>query len=215
VFAGKRHLDDNALIRRYLADRGLEALESSDEALLRHLAHCPACDARYVALRSTFDDTREAAAGEAVAACSPERMERQRDRILRRIDALSGGTRVLPFPAPGRGARTGGQPWALGRWVAAAAVAGLVIGLTAGRLIYMGGPGTAPDTRTRSAAVTAALPAPSVPTIHAVGVPFPANEEQFLSEIELATAAPRAAELRAIYAFTLEEPRDTPRPGKD
>ncbi len=42
------------------------------------------------------------------------------------------------------------------------------------------------------------------------------NDEQFLSEIELATAAPRTRELRAIYAFTLEEPRDVPRAvGKD
>jgi len=54
VFAAKRHLDDNLLIRRYLADRGLAALEASDEAPLRHLAHCPACEARYQALRTSF-----------------------------------------------------------------------------------------------------------------------------------------------------------------
>jgi hypothetical protein len=42
------------------------------------------------------------------------------------------------------------------------------------------------------------------------------SDDQFLSEIELATAAPRTQELRAIYAFTLEESRDVPRPaGKD
>jgi hypothetical protein len=42
------------------------------------------------------------------------------------------------------------------------------------------------------------------------------SDEEFLSEIELATAAPRTRELRAIYAITMDESRDTPRTiGKD
>jgi hypothetical protein len=215
VFAGKRHINDSALIRRYLADRGLEALEARDESLLRHLAQCPPCEARYTALQATFDEAREAAAGQADAICSPDRMEHQRDRILRRIDALSGVTRVLPFPAASHGPRAGHERWALGRWVAAAAVAGLVVGLTVGRLIYVGGPASALGARQQPASALVAPPASSVPTIRAVNTQYPANEDQFLSEVELATATPRTAELRAIYAFTLEESRDVPRQGKD
>jgi hypothetical protein len=54
------------------------------------------------------------------------------------------------------------------------------------------------------------------PVMRALQVEPAANDEAFLSEIELATAAPRTRELRAIYAFTLEESRDVPRTvGKD
>ena len=98
MFVGKRHLDDSALIRRYLADRGLEALETRDEAGLRHLVRCTSCDARYVSMQRAFDETREAVIDGADAACTPERLAAQRDHILRRIDAQDPGPRVLPFP---------------------------------------------------------------------------------------------------------------------
>jgi anti-sigma factor RsiW len=216
VFAVKQHLDDNVLIRRYLADRGLSALEASDEAPLRHLAHCPACEARYEALRAAFDDTREAALADAEAVCTAERMDRQRERILRRVDALQSGPRVLPFPAAGQAGHAAPQPRVFRRWVAAAAVAGLLVGLGAGRMVFNGG-----DARTTAVARQQITPAAAgaarqVPTVRAVNANTGESDDQFLSEIEMATAAPRTRELRAIYAFTLEESRDVPRTvGKD
>jgi hypothetical protein len=51
--------------------------------------------------------------------------------------------------------------------------------------------------------------------MRAVNVQPAMSEDQFLSEVELATSSPRTAELRAIYALTLEETRDISRPGKD
>ena len=215
MFAAKRHLDDTILIRRYLADRGLAALDASDEAPLRHLAHCPACEARYRAVRAAFDETREAAIADAEAACSPDRMERQRERILRRVDALQSGPRVLPFPAAGQNGHAAAQPRVFRRWVAAAAVAGLLVGLGAGRIVFNGG-----DSRTtadaRQQIGPASAPARQAPTMRALHVDSGLSDDQFLSEIEMATAAPRTRELRAIYAFTLEESRDVPRTaGKD
>jgi len=215
VFAAKRHLDDTILIRRYLADRGLAALDASDEAPLRHLAHCPACEARYRAVRAAFDETREAAIADAEAACSADRMERQRERILRRVDALQSGPRVLPFPAAGQNGHAAAQPRVFRRWVAAAAVAGLLVGLGAGRIVFNGG-----DSRTtadaRQQIAPASAPARQAPTMRALHVDSGLSDDQFLSEIEMATAAPRTRELRAIYAFTLEESRDVPRTaGKD
>ena len=215
MFAAKRHLDDTILIRRYLADRGLAALDASDEAPLRHLAHCPACEARYRAVRAAFDETREAAITDAEAACSADRMERQRERILRRVDALQSGPRVLPFPAAGQNGHAAAQPRVFRRWVAAAAVAGLLVGLGAGRIVFNGG-----DSRTtadaRQQIAPASAPARQAPTMRALHVDSGLSDDQFLSEIEMATAAPRTRELRAIYAFTLEESRDVPRTaGKD
>ena len=215
MFAAKRHLDDTILIRRYLADRGLAALDASDEAPLRHLAHCPACEARYRAVRAAFDETREAAIADAEAACSADRMERQRERILRRVDALQSGPRVLPFPAAGQNGHAAAQPRVFRRWVAAVAVAGLLVGLGAGRIVFNGG-----DSRTtadaRQQIGPASAPARQAPTMRALHVDSGLSDDQFLSEIEMATAAPRTRELRAIYAFTLEESRDVPRTaGKD
>ena len=213
MFAAKRHLDDDVLIRRYLADRGLAALEAGDEGPLRHLAHCPACEARYEALRTGFDDSREAAIADADAACTPDRMEHQRDRILRRIDALQTGPRVLPFPAAAQSGQAAPQPRVLRRWVAAAAVASFLVGLGAGRMLFDGAStATTADARHRRHRHRSGRPRRCGP-LH---VEPAVNDEQFLSEIELATAAPRTRELRAIYAFTLEEPRDVPRAvGKD
>jgi hypothetical protein len=212
VFAAKRHLDDNVFIRRYLADRGLAALEASDEGPLRHLAHCPACEARYQALKAGFEETRDAALADADAACSADRLEHQRERIMRRVDALHGGRRVLPFPAAGQNGHAASQPRVFRRWVAAAAVAGLLVGLSAGRLVFDNSPRNASvGARQQVAAVSAPATMRQAPTIRASHIESPASDDQFLSEIEMATAAPRTQELRAIYAFTLEEPRDAAR----
>jgi hypothetical protein len=214
VFAAKRHLDDDLLIRRYLADRGLAALEASDETPLRHLAHCPACEARYHGLRAAFEETREAVIEDAAAACSPDRLEHQRERIMRRIDALHGGPRVLPFPAAGQIGHAAPQPRVFRRWVAAAAVAGLLVGLSAGRFVFNGTPRTTSESRQQIATSSAPASVRHAPTIRALHVEPAESDDQFLSEIEMATAAPRTRELRAIYAFTLEEPRDVPRSTK-
>jgi len=216
VFAAKRHLDDNVLIRRYLADRGLAALDASDEAPLRHLAHCAACEARYRALRASFDDTREAAIAEAEAACTPDRLEHQRERILRRIDAMQSGPKVLPFPAAVQNGHAAPQPRVLRRWVAAAAAAGLLVGLVTGRMVFNGGTGTIADASRQIAPTAAPAAGRQAPTIRALHLEPNQSDEEFLSEIELATAAPRTRELRALYAITLDESRNGPRTaGKD
>jgi hypothetical protein len=199
VFAAKQHLDDNVLIRRYLAERGLAALDAGDEGPLRHLAHCHPCEARYQALRVAFDETREAAVA---------------DRILRRIDALHAGPRVLPFPAAVQSGQAGHQPRVFRRWVAAAAVAGLLVGLGAGRMVFYHDTSTTADAGEQQTSAPAS--GRQAPVMQALHVEPAADDEEFLSEIELATAAPRTQELRAIYAFTLEGPRDVPRTvGKD
>jgi hypothetical protein len=207
VFVGKRHLDDTALIRRYMADRGLAALEADDEALLRHLVQCASCEARYVGLQRTLDDVRDSASEDADARCTPDLLSAQRDRILRRVDAQYHGPRVIAFPTAG----TAGKPvivhsTMIRRWVAAAAVAGLVIGLTAGRLLQFA-PLVRDVRRQPAVASPAQVPARAVPVMTSLH-PDPADDgDELLSEVDQATAAPQAAELRAIYAFTLEASR--------
>jgi hypothetical protein len=209
VFVGNRHLDDSALIRRYLAERGLEALETSDEAGLRHLVRCEACEARYVALQRTFDDARDAVINHADATFTPDRLAEQREHILRRVDAQYSGPRVLTFPTGATTAHAAVPSSLVKGWIAVAAAAGLVIGLSAGQLIHI--------RRDTASSVRNAVPAlgPAIGPAHATPVLRSANgvqtvdEDEFLSEVDMAAAAPQAAELRAIYAFTMEAPRDS------
>jgi len=210
VFAAKHHLDDNALVRRYLADRGLEVLEAADEPLLRHLAHCSPCHARYVALGATFDESRDVAMECADAAFTADRLAHQRERIMRRLEAQNGG-RVLAFPAAPVAARAPLHARPMARWVAAAAMAGVMVGITAGHYLDVfdfaaGG---------RSASRTPVVTAPGGPrlerSMRPVGPNRPqVNDDDFLSEVDGAIAEPRTPELAAIYALTLQG-RDAPK----
>jgi hypothetical protein len=93
----------------------------------------------------------------------------------------------------------------------------LLVGLGAGRMVFnSSGARTTTEPRQQTAPASAPAPSRQTPTIRALHVEPGVSDDQFLSEIELATAAPRTRELRAIYAFTLEESRDVPRTsGKD
>jgi hypothetical protein len=205
VFVGKRHLDDSALIRRYLAERGLEALEASDEAGLRHLVRCEVCEERYLAMQGTFDDARDAVIDRADATFTPDRLAEQRERILRRIDSQYSGPRVLPFPTGAATAHAAVPSRLVKGWIAAAAAAGLVIGLTAGQLIHIR-KDMAPSVRNAAPAIG---PAHATPVLRSVNSVQSVDEDEFLSEVDMAAASPQAAELRAIYAFTMEAPRDS------
>lgn len=213
MFVAKRHLDDSALIRRYLAERGLEALETSDEDGLRHLVRCASCEARYVAMQRAFDDARETVVERADGALSPEQFTEQHARVMRRIDAQVSGPRVLPFPSGAAVAHAAIPSRVIKGWIAAAAVAGLVIGLTAGQLFHFR-QDAASSARTAAPAIG---PARQTPVLRSVNTLPAADEEAFLSEIDMAASSPHAAELRAIYAFTMEAPREfTPeRPKKN
>ncbi|MEK6630583.1 MAG: hypothetical protein AABY89_07600 [Acidobacteriota bacterium] len=214
MFAGKRHADDNALVRRYLADRGLDALGTGDEPLLRHLAQCPSCSSRYEAVQALLDDSREVPVADADAAFTVDRLAHQRDRILRRVEAHITGARVLSFPAA---MQASASPWrspAAMRWITAAAAAGLIVGLTAGRYWHVdAGTGGTQEVR-RSAPASAGSPGRATPVIRAVNLRSVAADDDLLSAVDMALAGPGTDELRAIDAFTLRQP-DVPRAKKN
>jgi len=203
VFVGNTHLDDATLIRRYLAERGLDALEASDESDLRHLVRCESCEARYVALQRSFDDLRHTVVDDADAAFSDARLAEQRDRILRRIDAQYEGPRVLPFPAGAAHAPAVLPSRTIKTWIAAAAVASFIIGLTAGQFFHI-----RRDAVPTARNVTPAIgPAHATPSMRSTSTTTQ-DEDDFLSEVDMAAAAPGASELRAIYEFTMGAPRE-------
>jgi hypothetical protein len=210
VFAAKGHLDDNALVRRYLAERGLEVLDTADEPLLRHLAHCSSCHARYGALGDALDESRDLVVERVDAAFTADRLAHQRERIMRRIEAQN-GARILTFPAAPPAVRTPLHARPMARWVTAAALAGVMVGITAGHYLNVSDFGAGGRSASPNAVATAQGGQRVVPVMRAVAPNHPqVNDDDFLSEVDGAIAEPRTPELAAIYALTLQD-RDTPR----
>jgi len=145
-----------------------------------HVRSCTPCTLRLQALQAWLQSVETAAVAEADAAFPDSRLAAQRDEIMRKLDAAQ-NRRVIPFPA-------------------AAAAAGLVVGLLTGRLLWDQQPNTARD-RGRTAAVVSTVQRQAhVPRIERA-LSHPADEV-FLSEIELALESPRVVELQAIDALT-------------
>ena len=180
----------------HLHDRLLLALlDGAGTAADRdHLAACPDCAERLARLRAFLDGLRREAEAACDEALSPARLAAGRRRIRRRVERAAGrgGPRVLPFPGSARP-----RPAAARRsrwWLGAAAAAGLLVGLTVGRLeprLDGGGPDT-------PAGVTTAGPAarpPADPGSHA-------GDELFMQELERALTSPSAPPLAALDELT-------------
>jgi hypothetical protein len=152
-------------------------------------------DEALAVLVAEMDDATSAAAAEADAHFPAERLERQRNAILRRLEHGRAMGRLLRFPAPAR------RPVPTGpshrRWIAAAAAAGLLLGIFTGRYVGVDRPRFAVRAD-RSSATTA----PAV-TVAAPGLGAPhAADEVLLGEVDTALAHHRSVELRALDALT-------------
>jgi hypothetical protein len=121
-----RHLDDSDF-----ADLWSAASTSGQPVADAHLASCPHCQSRYAAFTDWLECIHDDARDEAEEAFPPERLAAQQAQVMRRLEALERPARVIMFPRFGRPV-TSTQGNAQ-RWVAAAAAAGLVIGLAAGQ----------------------------------------------------------------------------------
>ena len=97
---------------------------------------CPECAARQQRITETLREVTTTANGMADAAFPPEKLARQRARILQRVEHLGRQARILAFPV-----RHIRRPFMLRqpsvrRWVAGAAAAGLLIGMVAGHMAH-------------------------------------------------------------------------------
>lgn len=194
-----RHLSDEELVAVCLPDA--EPAEWR-ERRAAHLGSCPHCHERLARTSEFLEQLRTAATEAADAAFPPELLALQRQRIARRLERAGthlGPARVLRFPAMFCGT---GRHDARRRWIAAAALAGLVAGLVVGRLVYPMLPaGIDAVSIVRSARSTAGAPQP--------GSAAPASassrhvaDEAFLMELEAALNERRIGDLRALDALT-------------
>jgi hypothetical protein len=125
----ERHVSDERLL-----DICLNAGHGQDDDR-RHVVECAACQVRLAGLEDLLSDTSAVAAAQADAAFTPEKLAKQRARVMHRLEIEAAPGRVITFPsvpAPPRRQR----PRPSTRWIAAAAVAGLVIGMLAGHFAH-------------------------------------------------------------------------------
>jgi hypothetical protein len=190
-----KHLPDERLLSLYLGEG--ETGANDDQA---HLDSCAVCARRYQKVESEVGQIGINLEMSADRVFTAERLARQRHHIANRLARLGTQARILEFPQSTHRAENGRAPIPLTtRWVAAAAAAGLIVGLGTGVLVdhrVHVSPTSVTRTNHFSAAGVARLSAPSV------SAPAHLNEDQFLSDVEAALDESRAPELQALEAFT-------------
>ena len=192
----------NRLTGRHLEDAALAAIwtrtnagQSGDHDA--HLDQCAECRVRFDAFTAWMDEIASNASLEADAAFPAERLAAQQASVLRRLEAAERPARVIAFPKYSGEARIQTAP--VRRWIAAAAAAGLIVGVGLGQLIDFR---HFADMRAQQIAV--ARNSTQAPSRQARGV-IPAtaaiNEEMLLQEIE-AASTPQYEALRAFDTLT-------------
>jgi hypothetical protein len=186
---GLRHPSEKRLLSAYIAER---TGDLPDPRLTEHLVGCASCTARYTGVARFMDRLRQEADVELEVHFPADRLETQRLHIARRLEHVGHAARVISFPARATDAATRARSTHRGsRWVAAAAVAGLVVGLVLGALS---------NENTPVAPVEVAV-AP-VGAEEPLMLRAPMDEDTFLQELELAGIRQRVQALRPLDAFT-------------
>jgi hypothetical protein len=191
------HLQEERLFESYLAERAGEPL---DPPVAEHLADCASCGSRYTELSSFMDTLRRDGDAEADAIFTPERLRIQQQQILRRMALVGRSARVLSFP--GRIVRRtidASTARTAPRWAAAAAAAGLFIGVAVGASFPWGSPTPA---RQRPSTQSSASLRPERIGTAGTGAAEIAPDDAFLSDLELALERPHTRELQAFDALT-------------
>jgi hypothetical protein len=189
-----RHVQEERLFECYLTERDGESIEP---LVAEHLADCPECAHRYADLQQFMDGLREEADAELDELYPADRLRAQQEQIARRLEQVGHAARVISFPGhPPTDHPITRRSRVAPRWLAAAAAAGLIIGASLGGIFFREQPAT-----------------PSQPTVIAnvgpIEPPFvqtrgaePADDVDFLSELEIALEPRYTPELVALDALT-------------
>jgi hypothetical protein len=175
------------------------ALKASAES---HLLRCERCAARLEELREVLAGERGAAADAVDALFAEERLKEQRQSILDRLERRQKSARVLHFPAITEPVNRRDRPAM--RWVAAAAAAGLFVGLAASPVVFpdvQRFPRSSAANRSWSSGAKWWVPS-SVTAKPGTSRITPETDELFLSEMESALNKRRIAPLKALDDLT-------------
>jgi hypothetical protein len=206
VIARAQHLHDDRLFDCYVTAR---AGEAADPRSAEHLLECAACAGRYAELTTFMDGVRAAGDAEADTVFTPERLWHQQQQIMSRLEHVGRAARVLSFPGQ-IGRRMAATTRVAPRWLAAAAAAGLFVGVAVGGMMFDTGfhvpSATTMMARTRLPRRTAPPPVRVTSPASIVEVAAPVkpvgDDDSFLSELENALEHPRTRELLPYDALT-------------
>jgi hypothetical protein len=184
------HLDDAALAAIW-TDAAAGGVQPSHP----HLQACSGCRSRFTSFASWLTELRTDAAAEVDELFPPERLAAQHAQIFRRLEASERPARVIKFPKFAQPLTSRASHGS--RWIAAAAAAGLIVGVGVGQMMdirrSLSGP-AAPATQAR---LNLRPNNTEVRTVGANG-----REEAFLSEVDVTLSRPALPELRALDEFT-------------
>jgi hypothetical protein len=197
------HLQDERLYECYYAERRGDVL---DPPTAEHLSDCDACRRRFDELSQFMVALRDDADAELEASFPPERLRAQQQQIARRLESIGRAARVISFPG-----RLAVRPSSTStvrlatRWIAAAAAAGLFVGVAAGTAFNFGGHlNFSPSARANvgqagRARITSTAQTHVPPVISGVAS---ASDDAFLSDLESALDRPHTSELAVFDALT-------------
>lgn len=196
------HLPDERLYDCYLAGRSGDVL---DPSVAVHLTDCALCRARFTELGAFFDTVRDEGEAEADAIFTADRLQHQHDAVMRQIEHVNRSAKVISFPGGvsrhmGDGATSGVAP----RWLAAAAAAGLFVGVVVGGAFSIPALRTARPPVARVQPTAAQPPRASQPAVlvTAPAAPTTVDDDTFLTELEFALQRPHTRELQPFDVLT-------------
>ncbi len=185
------HLSEERLIE---CCRAARAGEPVDPPEAEHLLDCAECKTQYAEVTQLMATLRQEAERETDEVFSADWLHAQQLRIAERLEHVGRPVRVIRFPARTATTPTASRSHTVTRWVAAAAAAGLFIGVglgiffDSGRLAHRG---------SRQVATSAPAPAP----VRAVSS-SDASDEAFLVELQMAAERPQTRALAPFDALT-------------
>jgi hypothetical protein len=210
------HLQDDVLYECYYATRRGEPL---DPPAAEHLSDCDTCGRRYADVGAFLNQLDDDADADVSALFSPERLRQQQQEIAKRLELVGRAARVITFPSrPHTVAGPKARPSAT-RWVAAAAAAGLFVGVAAGTAFnfipgfnFVNTPRHSPIAAARSVP-TSALPSHLSQPPVAKAADIVDTDDRFMSDLESSLDRPHTSELVAFDALTphVREIRDLAR----
>jgi hypothetical protein len=184
-----RHLSETELVGLLIP--GSDVPTASDVASRAHLSECQSCADRSADLQSLLDAVSETAQTDAETYTSTERLASQRKKIVRRLRRSvepPQAAHLLQFPSIAQPTMT--HAHRVGRWLTAAAVAGLVVGIATGRLLHLH-----PQTELADAVLENT-------TTSQNDVLSSLEDDALLQEVDLMLMAPRIHELDPLDEIT-------------
>jgi hypothetical protein len=182
---------DRLGFNRHVTDADLTAVwadarlgESSKTAAAAHVRECAACRTRFTSLSNWLESLRTDARQQADDAFPRERLAAQQAQILRRLEAMERPAKVLAFPRFTRpiAIHHGGRQ----QWIAAAAAAGLVVGVGLGQIFDIRGLRTPDGFATRPEQISRIVTTPDRGGIQAIS--SVTSDEDFLYDYGVASA---------------------------